>query len=260
MLPNEENNLNKHSVKDDINSQISSIPTKRKYTKKKSANESESSIQPDKKTELAKSAANTTPPIPTKIATAVTSTIHGQSLNISELRLDKLAYGESFSVKKQLVSVPVKKPNKGTFFRIRDGEDWQFAALILERKEDNESYIVTREIAELVPGMVRAIMLYIAVDRKGNPQLVPVPLPDESGRRNNWHESLLQAVNIAKENWVRVVANMPAGCNDVMVAQNVPDQPHWSEHSMEQLVEIAFRGKVITDVNHPLIQGLLGLA
>lgn len=222
-------------------------PAKRKYTKKNSH-----PIEP-----LDSKAA---PFSVAKLAALVATTVVEQSVKICDLRLDKLAYGESFSVKKQLVTVPVKKPNKGTFFRIRDGEEWQFAALILEHKEDNESYIVTREIAELVPGMVRAILLYLAVDRKGNPQLVPVPLPDESGRRNIWHESLLQAINLAKENWVRVVANMQAGCNDVMVAQNVPDQPHWPEQSIEQLVEIAFRGKVITDVNHPLIQGLLGLA
>ena len=182
------------------------------------------------------------------------------SASISSLRLDKLGYGETFPVKKQLVSVPVKKPSKSVFVRVRDGEAYEFAALVLERKEENETYVVSREIAELVPGMVRAVMLYLAVDRKGNPVLIPVPLPDETGRRNNWHESLLQGVILAKSNWVRIVANMPAGCNDVLVAQNVPDSPYWPEQTMEQLVEIAFRGKVITDANHPVVQCLLGLA
>lgn len=194
------------------------------------------------------------------LVTSVAAAIPSAPISIGDMRLDKLSYGDSFAVKKMLVSVPVRKPLKTVFFRVKDGDEWEFPALILTIKESNESYIVTREIAEIVPGMVRAEMLYLSVDRKGNPVLINVPLPDETGRRNNWHESLLQAVVMARTNWVRISANMSASCNDVLIAENVPDVPHWPEQTMEQLVEIAFRGKIITDINHPLIQGLLGLA
>ncbi|MFA6015449.1 MAG: hypothetical protein WC742_10315 [Gallionellaceae bacterium] len=193
------------------------------------------------------------------IETAVAATVPPGPLNIAGMRLT-LGYGESFSVKKLLVTVPVKKPGKTVFFRVRDGAEWEFPALILTIKETNESYLVTREIAETIPGLVRGEMLYLSVDRNANPILINVPLPDDTGRRNNWHESLLQAVIYSKTQWVRVSANMSAGCNNVQFATNIPDEPHWPEQSMDQLVEIAFRGKIITDISHPLIQGLLGLA
>lgn len=228
------------------------VKAKRNYTKKAAAN-------PSNQTPIAAAINPAITQTMQPIQVAVASVSATPQLNINSLRL-KLGYGETLSVKKVLVTVPVKKPNKATFFRIRDGEEWEFPALILERKEDNETYLVTADVAELVNGLVRAAMLYLAVDRKGNPTLVPVPLPGIDGRRNIWHESLLQAVELGKAKWVRVVPNMPAGANDVLEAQSVLDEPQWPANTMDQLVEIAFRGKIITDISHPVIQGLLGLA
>jgi hypothetical protein len=125
-------------------------------------------------------------------------------------------------------------------------------------KHLNETYIVSSEIARVLPGLFKSVVMYLAVDEEGNAVIIPVPLPDESGRRNNWHESLLQAVILARSKWIRIESNLKTGSNDPYVAPLVNKEPNWPKHSMEEILEIAFRGKIITDVNHPLVQGLLG--
>jgi len=187
----------------------------------------------------------------------VTQAAASSSINIDALRIST-NFGERFAVKKLLVTVPVRKPSKSVFFRVREGKIWEFLAYILENKELGETYLLTQDVAAIVPESARPVRLYSAIDRRGNPMLIPLPLPGEDGRRNNWHDSLAQAIERAKVKWVRVIANMSAGANDVLESQAALGDPEWTEHTMNQLVEIAFRGKIVSSIDHPAIQELLG--
>lgn len=219
-----------------------SEPTKRKYTKK----------NPNAKSNITNPFADTFPSPPTPIAAAI-----GSLTDFESLRLNT-NYAENYSVKKVLVVVPVKKPNKDKFFRVREGAEWEFATFVLEKKEDNEVYLVTREIADVLGSLVRAVVLYSAIDRKSNPFLIPVTLPGLDGRRNNWHESLQQGVNRAKQIWIRAVPNMSIGSYDILEATGSITEPNWTEHTMQQLLEVAFRNKIIKNIDDPIVQGLLG--
>jgi len=128
-----------------------------------------------------------------------------KSTDIESLRIST-SHGKEFAVKKQLINIPIGRPSKSKFIRIRDGEDYEFSAYILEIKEVSEIYLITEEIADFVNESARPVRLHLATDRRGNPMIVPVPLPGEDGRRNPWHESLAQAIERAKRKWVRIVA------------------------------------------------------
>ncbi len=167
-------------------------------------------------------------------------------------------YGETLGVKKVLTMVPVGKPDKARFFRIRGGAEWVFAAYILQNKEADETYIVLPHIAPIFGSLARPAQLHVAVGRNGNPSLVPVVLPGEDGKRNSWHESLAQAVELAETQWIRIVSNMPAGAYDVLVATGNLSGPVWPDTSMEELIKVAFRGKIIDSESHPVVQALLG--
>jgi hypothetical protein len=167
-------------------------------------------------------------------------------------------YGERFAVTKVLTTVHVKKPNKSIFIRVKVRDE--FLVFILEDKEAGIIYALTPQIAEMVPESARPVRLHRATDRQGNQFLIPLPLPGEDGRRNAWHESLKCCIARAEHNWVRVIANMSGGCYDMHEAQSDLGEPEWSDHTMQQLVEIAFRGKIISKENDTVIQQLLGRA
>lgn len=167
-------------------------------------------------------------------------------------------YGETLGVKKLLTNVYVGKPRKMQFFRVHLDADMSFPAMILENKEARESYLVDPEVAQEIIELVRPVMLHAAIDRQNNVFLIPVPLPGGDGTRNQWHESLAQATEHAKQKWIRISANMSIGGYDVYEAQGELAEPEWPFADIEALVNIAFRGKIITGLDHPIVQSLLG--
>ena len=176
---------------------------------------------------------------------------------IEQLRLPA-NYGATLGVKKLLTTVPVSKPKKPQFFRTHTSVAMTFMAMFLEQKETRESYLVLPNVAQEISELARPVMLYAAIDRQNNIFLIPVPLPDEAGTRNRWHESLAQTLELAKLKWLRIAANMYTGSYDVYEAQGTLPNPEWPDQSIETLVEVAFRGKIIDSLDHPVVQSLLG--
>jgi len=178
-------------------------------------------------------------------------------VDIKSLRLPS-NYGATLGVKKMLTTVPVGKPKKPQFFRTHRSDDMTFPAMVLEQKETRETYVVVPDAAQQISELVRPMQMYAAIDRENNVFLIPVPLPGESGTRNQWHESLAQAVEHAKQKWLRISANTHIGGYDVYEAEGVLPEPEWPAHDIESLIEVAFRGKIITSLDHPIVQSLLG--
>jgi hypothetical protein len=208
---------------------------------------------------------NVTPPTPvTDTTNREAPTMPLQAPSPSRTPFDMAAlrlpanYGATLGVKKILMAVPVGKPSKARFFRVRPGVEWSIPVFIVELKEERETYIVTPGIAPILGDLVKPAQIYVAIDRNDNPFLIPIPLPGEDGRRNPWHESLAQAIGHAEKKWVRIAANMSAGSYDVLEAQGTLTDPTWPDLGIEKLIEIAFRGKIISDDTHPVVQALLG--
>ena len=180
-----------------------------------------------------------------------------QGSPFSSLRLSQ-NFGETLGVKKVLATVPVGKPTKDRFFRTHTSPSWVFPTWILENKAARETYIVSPEVASVLGDLVRPVELYAVIDRQNNPYLVPIPLPGPNGVRNSWHESLLQAVLPARLVWLRISANMDLKGYDIFeAAANLPE-PIWPETTMDELLEVAFRGRIITSLDHPVVQDRLG--
>jgi hypothetical protein len=188
---------------------------------------------------------------PKETATTTTGT------DLKALRLPA-NYGATLGVKKLLTNVQVGRPKKPQFFRTHSSETMTFPAMILENKEARESYVVLPDVAQELSALVRPVMLHAAIDRQNNISLIPVPLPGEDGTRNPWHESLAQAVEHAKLKWIRIAANMHVGGYDVYEAEGELPEPEWPAHDIDELVQVAFRGKIITSLDHPIVQSLLG--
>lgn len=183
--------------------------------------------------------------------------VSSSNLDLQSLRLPA-NYGATMGVKKLLTNVPVRKPRKPQFFRTHPSADMAFDGMLLQQKEKEESYLVVPDVAQQISELVQPVDLFAAIDRNNNVFLIPVPMPGESGVRNPWHESLFQAVEHSKQNWIRINANMHMGGYDVFEAQVSLSEPDWPDHTIDKLVEVAFRGKIIQSLDHPVVQSLLG--
>jgi hypothetical protein len=167
-------------------------------------------------------------------------------------------YGEGQDVRKVLVSVLVRKPQRQEFVRTHPDAEMAFEAALLELKHDRQTYIVAPELAPHLPGEAVTKLLIATVTNHGVLFLWPIRLPDDQGRFDEWNSVALDASERAKSAWLRLMANMPAGTYDVLEAKVQFAEPVWPEATLQQLLEIAFKNRLIDTMDHPVLRRLRG--
>lgn len=165
---------------------------------------------------------------------------------------------EAIGVEKPLLAVPVTKPNKQQFIRVSPDPEMRLDVRIIELRDARETYLVTPEIATILPGETKLVRLTTCLSRQGGIFLWPVPLPTEERRESTWHTSARAAAEIGEKRWVRMQANMALGAYDVATSAAIPD-PVWPKHTLRELLMIAFGdGRLIDRADHPVIRQLFG--
>jgi hypothetical protein len=101
--------------------------------------------------------------------------------------------------------------------------------------------------------------MYACINRAGVVFLWPVRLPDTDGRQLAWHQSAAEAAEMAVKSWVRIKANMSLGAYDVFEASSTIPEPTWPKDlTFEQMLRIAFKGRLVDNLNHPVLKRLRG--
>jgi hypothetical protein len=173
-------------------------------------------------------------------------------------RLDQ-SFSENLGVKKHITSVQVRKPNRHDFVRAHQDTNYCLGpAAVIEDSESRDAYIVKPDIAVGLSNEFNLVNLYTAITRQGGLFIWPVKLPSIDGRQNAWHTSMMAATELAMKKWVRVAANMGAGAYDVYEATGELPEPEWPELSFQEILEIAFRGRVIDSFDHLLLKRFRG--
>ncbi len=177
----------------------------------------------------------------------------------ASLRMDQ-SFADTVGVKKVLTTVPVRKPNRQEFVRVRaEPTFWLTPAAIIEVKEDREVYLVRPDIVPAVPGEFATVTLFTAISRQGTLFLWPVKLPNPDGRHNEWHRSAAEGAERAMGKWVRVTASISLGAYEIFEASGELPEPVWPGFSFHEILKIAFRERLVDRPDHPLVQRLQGI-
>ena len=88
------------------------------------------------------------------------------------------------------------------------------------------------------------------VTRQGVLLMWPVS-PTDTGLNDGWQKSSREAASLAKSRWTRMASDMSLGAYRIHVAQGELPDPEWPEKSLSELLEIAFRDRVIDSEDHP---------
>ena len=116
------------------------------------------------------------------------------------------------------------------------------------------------EILPELTGEVVYKTVFTAINRQGVVFLWPVRLPAPDDRKSAWQRSLWEAAEVAMEKWLRVKANMSLGAYEITIARGEMAEPTWPELSFQELARIAYRDRMITSLDHPVVKRLRGLA
>lgn len=183
--------------------------------------------------------------------------IQSDPFDISNLTLDQNFAGAS-GVKKLLLTVPVRKPNRQDFVRVHPSDEYRIETLVLVLKEERENYLVARELWPELPSELTPMVLFLAINRQKVPFLWSIRLPGDDGRHDDWNASALEAAELAQKEWVRVTANMSLGAYEVSAATGNISEPEWPDQSFQKILKIAFKGRFIDTLEHPVILRLRG--
>lgn len=180
--------------------------------------------------------------------------------NLEDLRLSQ-DFGASIGVKKVITTVRCDKPHRQVFTRVKPGEENRLETGIFEDKINRgERYLVDRVLWPELVTEISPVCLFTAITKQGDISLWPVKLPGQDGRSNDWNDSALAAAKLAETRWVRLAANMAAGCYDVFEATGELAEPQWPELSFQEILRLAFKDRFIQDTDHPVMRALRGEA
>jgi hypothetical protein len=176
---------------------------------------------------------------------------------LSSLRLSQ-DFASVVGVEKVLLTVPVRKPNKDEFFRVHP--DHKFDCLLIELKTEGELYFVVPGVAQVLAEFVAPARLFLCVNRQQTVFVWPAKLPRDDRRTNTWHQSALEAAELAKKSWIRIAADRSLGAYQPFRAQADLGDAAWPDKPFLEVLKIALKGRVVDHDEHPLVKQLLGAA
>lgn len=157
-----------------------------------------------------------------------------------------------------LTAVPVRKPKRDEFFRVRDEAAYTGDFLIVEDDdEDRTTYLVLPTYADAVVETARLVRLHTCMSRRSTTFLWPCKIPQEGAGRV-WATSALKVADDAKRVWVRMYGDRGLGAYAYVRARGNLDEPKWRDEPFGALLRIAFTDHVIDSADHPYIRRLRG--
>jgi hypothetical protein len=177
--------------------------------------------------------------------------------NLEALRLSPDEAGQ-IGTEEVLAHVSVRKPSVSEFVRVNPDPAMSLATSIFVDPE-RETYFVAPDARNLLVAGIKPVLLLPAVNQRGLFFIWPVALGDGTGRRNAWHETAREAAELAKRDWIKVVSDMPSGCYRIYKAKGKLADPVFPEKNLDELLRLAFKGRVIDSDDHPVVKQALGL-
>ena len=179
--------------------------------------------------------------------------------NLDALRLSADA-AAVMGTSEMLSHVPVRKPNRHEFVRTRPEPEFWFDTGVFEDREERETFFVAPRMREALVGEIKPVLLVPTITRQGVLILWPLKLPTEGQRHNGWMETAREAAELAKTKWVRLAADMGLGGYRIYQAEGELSEPEWPDKQLPEILQIAFRDRIVDSENHPVVRRLRGLA
>lgn len=185
--------------------------------------------------------------------------IINSKFDINQAFLDQ-GITEEVNVKRVVLNIPIAKPSKTKFFRAHP-EYSQNVVIFKDEEDYGKFYLVGQALQRqyIDDGYGRVVTLSYCVYKSGESFLWPLTRL-EGVRDNEWAVSAWRALDLAKQNWIKLVtvrgargyeAHQPLSANY--------GEPIWLEMEWSQILELAFRDRIIFDETHQVHRTLYGI-
>jgi hypothetical protein len=178
--------------------------------------------------------------------------------DLKALRLTQDFIGTA-GVKKQPLTIPVRKPNPQDFVRVHPDEQYRANLLTIELKDDREVYLVHPMLHVPLQGETVCVTIFTAINRQGVLFLWAVRIPPADAKDNAWWQPAREGAELAMKGWVRIKANTSLGAYEITAAESLMAEPEWPQQSFQELLRIAFKDRLVDRLDHPVVNRLRGL-
>jgi hypothetical protein len=167
----------------------------------------------------------------------------------------------ALGVRELLVSIPYRKPSKEQFVRVHPDTAFRCTGGLIELKDDDsESYwvdpVLWPHLAD-EPTFGRRLVV-TAVTRQGAVFLWGLRLPGTDGKIPDWVSIPLEAAKAAESKWVKLFWDQAQRRHRIKLSEHLADAPTWPTQTFPELLRLAFKDKVISSLDHPILKRLRG--
>jgi hypothetical protein len=186
---------------------------------------------------------------------------------IGGIDLDSIAlaedYAEGLADDEDLTGLSVTKPRRDWFFRTHPTHYRNVRLLEIKDGADRGYYIVNRQLwgfCQSADIPLRPVRLTLATSRESGAFLWPLKLQEQGceNRKDEWSASALRICKTAETAWVKLYTRPGGNCYSHKIAEGIKTEPAWPSQSFEELLALAFDGKVIHDLDDPLLRRIQG--
>ncbi len=169
-------------------------------------------------------------------------------------------FSEGLGVRKVITTIPVRKPSKSEWFRVRPGAEWrlQTAVLEVEAGVERSTYLVAAPLWPDLSGEISPALVLCCVNRANDLFLWRIKLPGPDGRSNTWTESALRIAQAAEGTWCRMSSDTTNGHYSHCEPSVELPEPKWPELTFGAILETAFRDRFIASSDHAVLRSLRG--
>ena len=180
-----------------------------------------------------------------------------ENLDLLKLSQEEAGIGGSTEI---LTRVPVRKPQRHEYFRVRPGEENCFTAALYEDRETREYYFVTPKMLPLLRAAadVSVATLVQFVTRQKVVGIFPLKLATDSAVQAGWQKTTMMAAQLARSKWVRIQADMALGGYRIFSAEGQLGEPEWPAMPFNEVLDLAFKDRVIDTADHAMFNKILG--
>lgn len=178
-----------------------------------------------------------------------------QATSLRDLRLQQ-DYEHMAEVTKVVTTVTIGKPNGQTFFRVH--HEWKAVYRVFEKKQDykSEFFIVdTNAVPELASEAPPRLIVPL-ITRDGSLYVWPLRIGTAEKEADLAARSAYAAMQEAQSSWVRL--KWKGREFECFVAKGELPQPEWPDITFDEILDLAFAGRVIESANHPVVKALNG--
>lgn len=179
--------------------------------------------------------------------------------DVSRLRMAQVD-PTTIGVQEVVTSIPYKRPPKDSFFRVHSSPEYSATVGLVELNGRDETYYVIPELwAALVaePTFSRRTV-FTCVTMQGEVFLWGCRLPGIDGKVPVWVSVPLEAAAAARDSWVKMFWDQSQRKHRFFVAPQQHTEPQWPDKPLGELLRLAFKDSLITDIDHPVLRRLRG--